>query len=358
MNRIFLILFGLIIINAYGQTDSTKSPFTLSSYIEAYYTYDFGNPANHTRPSFVYCYNRENEININLAMIKLAYERKKTRANLALMVGSYPNVNLASEPGVLKNIYEANIGVKISNKKDLWIDAGVFTSHIGFESAIGKDCWTLTRSMIAENTPYYETGAKMSYNSANGQWFLCGLVLNGWQHMERPDGNNTPAVGTQITFKPSQDISINSSSFLGSDSPDSTHLIRYFRNVYGQFQLHPKLGLILGFDIGAQQKAKAIADFNYWYAVAAIGRFSASKRVNIAARTEYYADPSQVLVATNTPNGFQTFSYSLNVDYLITDNALWRIEGRGFKSKDKDFELHHNPSNQNYVLTTALSVFF
>jgi hypothetical protein len=50
------------------------------------------------------------------------------------MVGTYPQYNLASEQPLLKNIYEANIGVKISKKHNLWIDMGIMPSHIGFES--------------------------------------------------------------------------------------------------------------------------------------------------------------------------------------------------------------------------------
>ena len=67
------------------------------------------------------------------------------------MTGTYANANLAAEPGVLKNIYEANVGVKVSRNKDLWVDAGVLSSHMGFESATGADNWNLTRSLLAES---------------------------------------------------------------------------------------------------------------------------------------------------------------------------------------------------------------
>ena len=52
-----------------------------------------------------------------------------SRANIALAVGTYMNANYAAEPGVLKNIYEANAGVKISNNKNIWVDAGILPSH-------------------------------------------------------------------------------------------------------------------------------------------------------------------------------------------------------------------------------------
>jgi hypothetical protein len=60
------------------------------------------------------------------------------RANLALMAGTYAQDNLAAEQDALKYVNEANIGIKISKTKNLWIDAGIMPSHIGWESAIGK----------------------------------------------------------------------------------------------------------------------------------------------------------------------------------------------------------------------------
>ncbi len=357
MKKIFIALLALYSVNSFAQNDSTTKPLKLSGYIEAYYAYDFGKPANHTRPAFVYSFNRHNEVALNLGFVKAAYDSEKVRANLALMTGSYANANLSAEAGVLKNIFEANAGVKISKTKNLWVDAGIFASHIGFESAIGKDCWNLTRSILAENSPYYESGAKISYTSDSEKWFVSGLILNGWQRIQRVDGNNTPAFGHQLTFKPNSNVVLNSSSFVGSDSPDSTRQMRYFHNFYGQFQLHEKFGLTLGFDIGAQQKAKGSSECNTWYSPVLIAKFSPTDKISFAARGEYYSDENGVIIATNTPNGFQTFGFSLNMDYNIMNNIVWRIEGRAFESKDKIFTTNENqPGTSNYFAITSLAV--
>ena len=36
---------------------------------------------------------------------------------------------------------------------NLWLDAGIFVSHIGLESANSRDNLTLTRSIMADNSP-------------------------------------------------------------------------------------------------------------------------------------------------------------------------------------------------------------
>ncbi|QNL52179.1 porin [Olivibacter sp. SDN3] len=358
MKKIIVASLMLLATKGFAQTDSTKSPLTFSGYLETYYAYDFGNPSDHNRPGFAYSFNRHNEVNLNLGFVKAAYQTDKVRANLALAAGTYMNANLAAEPGVLKNIYEANAGVKISKTKDLWIDAGIFASHIGFESAVGKDCWNLTRSILADNSPYYESGAKISYTTDNGKWFISGLILNGWQRIQRVDGDNTPAFGHQLTYKPNSKITLNSSSFVGSDKPDSTRQMRYFHNFYGQFQLHEKFALIAGFDIGAEQKAKGSDSYNVWYSPVLIVKYSPAEKHSIAVRGEYYSDENGVIIGTETPNGFQTFGYSLNYDYLIMDNVMWRIEAKGFSSEDKVFLKDGNPTNNNLFLTTSLAISF
>ena len=358
MKRILTIIIVLNSMMANAQKDTTVNPLSFSGYLETYYLYDFGNPADHNRPGFVYSHNRHNEVNINLGYIKAAYEKDNVRANLALMSGTYSNANLAAEPGVLKNIYEGNIGVKVSKKSNLWIDAGIFSSHIGFESAVSKDCWTLTRSILADNSPYYESGVKLSYTSPSEKWFISGLFLNGWQRIQRVDYNNTPAFGTQFTFKPNKKITLNSSSFVGNDKPDSTKQMRYFHNLYGIVKLNDKLAITAGFDFGAEQNSKGSSDYNTWYSPVLILRLSPDSKNSFAARIEYYEDINGVIINTGTPNGFKTMGYSLNYDHAISDNAMWRIEGKSDTSKDEIFLKDDAPTNSNFSITTSLAVSF
>ncbi|MGK6352150.1 porin [Parapedobacter sp. DT-150] len=339
--------------------EEEKNPLTISGYAEAYYLQDFNRPLTNTRPGFVYSHSRTNEVNINLAFMKANYGTENVRANLAVAAGTYMNANYAAEPGVLKNLYEANVGVKISRKHDLWIDAGLFPSHIGFESAIGKDNWTLTRSLLADNSPYFETGAKISYTSPSGNWFISGLVLNGWQRIQRVDGNTTPAFGHQLTYKPSDKVTLNSSSFIGSDKPDSARQMRYFHNLYVSYQVIDLFGITAGFDIGAEQQEKSSRDYNTWYAPVLIARYSPTETFSLTARGEYYQDKQGVIIATGTANGFRTWGYSLNADCQLLPNVVWRAEVRHLSSKDELFIKRDGaPTANNVMAVTALAVAF
>ena len=344
-------------LQSFGQEEQKPSPFTVSGYVEVYYSYDFNKPENNAKPGFMYSHNRHNEFNLNLGFIKGSYNTERVRANLALAAGTYMNANYAAEPGVLKNIYEANAGVKLSKKQNLWLDAGIFASHIGFESAISKDCWTLTRSIVADNSPYYETGAKFTWTSADSKWLLSGLVLNGWQRINRVDGNSLMSFGTQVQFRPSDKALLNYSTFIGTDKPDSVRLMRYYHNLYGIFTAG-KLGITAGFDIGSEQKEKGSSNMNVWYTPVLILRYPLSEKWTIAARGEYYSDEKGVIIASGTENGFQAAGYSLNIDYAPVSNALIRLEARSLKSRDNVFTKQLQPTDANTMVTASIAISF
>ncbi|MBC7935440.1 MAG: porin [Rhizobacter sp.] len=361
MKKIIFSAAALVCVQFSYAQDSTKkeNSLTISGYAEAYYTHDFNRPLNNTRPGFVYSHNRANEATINLAFLKANFNNDKIRANLALAAGTYMNANLAAEPGVLKNIYEANVGVKISKTADIWIDAGIMPSHIGFESAIGKDNWTPTRSILADNSPYYEAGVKLGYTSKGSKLYLAAMYLNGWQRIQRVDGNTTPAFGTQITYKPTSAVTLNYSTFVGNDKPDSVRQMRYFNNFYAIFQLNNKFGITAGFDFGAEQIAKGSSDVNTWYSPVVILRYAPDAKNTFAIRGEYYSDENGVIIGTGTPNGFKTYGGSINYDRALSSNAVWRLEVRTMNSKDAIFSKRNFSATDNSTtISTALAISF
>ncbi len=341
-----------------AQDVKTGSNLTISGYAENYYGFDFNRPANNNRPGFVYSHNRHNEANLNLGFIKANYDDGSVRANLALMAGTYANANLAAEPGVLKNVFEANAGVKLSKTANLWLDGGIFSSHIGFESAISKDCWVLTRNISSENTPYYESGAKLTYITNDGKLTLTGLYLNGWQRINRQDGNGAPAGGMQAYYRPTDKITLNYSNYLGTEGADAIRVRRFYHNFYGIFQLTDAFGITTGFDYGTQQAAKGSSTNYYIISPVAIARYKFAEKWAMAGRVEYYEDKNGIIIATGTPNGFKTSGYSLNVDFAPVSNALIRLEGKMYNSKDQIFTRNYNAVGNNAAVTASFAVSF
>ncbi len=342
-----------------SSASKTNTPaFSIGGYAEVYYSYDFNKPANNDKAPFLYSHDRHNEVNVNLAFLKGSYTTDRVRANLSIGTGTYMTANYASEPDVLKSIYEANVGIKLSRKKNLWLDAGILPSHIGFESAVSKDCWDVTRSIAAENSPYFETGAKLTYTTNNNKWLFSALVLNGWQRINRLKGNSMMSFGTQVQYKPNAAVTINYSTFIGTDKPDSSRQMRYYHNLYAVLTFG-RFGLLPSFDIGMEQRSKGSSSYNIWYTPVLRMKYQLADKWTIAARAEYYNDKHGVIIGTGTANGFQTFGYTFNIDYAPVNNALLRVEARTLHSKDNVFIKGSGQTvSDNSFLTTSLAISF
>ncbi len=357
---ILLLIFFLstnLLAQEFNQSQN-KPIVSLSGFVDAYYVYDFNQPDVGPRQNFLFNYNRHNEFNINLGLIKLNVLHAKYRANIALHAGTYANDNYAAEPGLLKNIFEANVGIALNGKNNLWLDAGVFPSNLGFESAISIENMTLTRSLVAESSPYFLSGAKITY-TLNEQWELVGLISNGWQRIQRVEDSSLPSFGTQISFRPDESLTLNWSTFIGTDDPDSTRRMRYFNNFYGIFQLTEKINLIAGFDYGIQQESNNLIIYDKWLAPVVIAQYSINKNWNTAVRAEYYQDQAEVIISTATADGFNTTGFSWNIDYMPTPNVACRLETRWLKSNDKIYTVDNNSfTDNNLIIAGSIAVQF
>lgn len=337
-------------------------------FADIYYGYNFNQPPSRvdgeliTGNSFIYSHNRHNEFNLNNAIGGVDYLNDKMRGILAFQAGTYVQYNYANEQLMLRYIYEAYGGYQPI--KNLWIDAGIFTSHIGSESAISAEDLTLSRSMMADNTPYYETGVRATYDPSN-KLTVSGLILNGWQNIT--DHNKNKALGTQILFKPTESLLFNYSTFYGKEAgayeqttgvmnTDSLSTRRFFNNFYCKAEL-AKFTLLCSFDIGFQKKRKATGNY-LWFNPTLILNYSITDKFSAVARCEYYNDKNGVIIYTGTPNGFQTIAGSFGLNFKLAEYLLWRIEGKVFQSKDNVFLTKDNQSDKSVLLLSSVAIKF
>ena len=324
-------------------------------YVGVYYGYDFNNPAGLTRPGFIYSENLHNQIAVNIALLGARYTSERLRGTFAIQTGTYPDANYAAEPAIFKNIYEAWGGVRVA--KNLWLDAGIFLSHIGLEGPISRDDLTLTRSIMADNSPYYEAGAKLTYDQGK-KWLFSALVLNGWQVIR--DRNQNEAVGSQIQFRPSSKWLLNSSTFVGEgyNQPDSVgRQLRYFHDFYVTYDPSKKWKLAAAFDAGVQGRAHNAGGYDYWQGGTLIVRRRLWERAGLVGRVEYFRDPAGVLTPTRA-GGLNTVGYSLGFDYLPVPRVILRAEAKQFVDRNEVFALNKVPRRTNAAVTMLLGLTF
>jgi hypothetical protein len=82
---------------------------------------------------------------------------------------------------------------------------------------------------------------------------------------------------------PNEKLTINSSSFIGNDKPDSIRQMRYFHNLYGIYKINNKWAVRAGFDLGAEQNIREVI-YNIWYTLVLIAKYSPTEKLSIAAR--------------------------------------------------------------------------
>ena len=352
---IVLILFFTNTFSAYNQTNDSADNkyFKLSGFADVYYCYDFNKPTNKLRPDYLFNHKRHNQPGVNLALLKAAFQKNKWKANLALMAGDYAKYNLAAEPKWARIIYEANLSYAFSDKVSL--DAGVLPSHIGFESAISKYNWTLSRSLLAEGSPYYETGVRLNY-IPNEKWSFALLGLNGWQHIK--DNNSALAMGTLIQFRPNDKWFFNSSTFLGNEKPDSVaKQLRFFHNFYTIYNLSKKVSASVFVDLGVEEKQNN-SGTNSWMGFVGQLQWKASDKISAALRYEYYKDKAGVIVAPPSINGLRLNGYTTTLDWKIWKNLLWRNELRVFNSPDNIFTKDNLPTKNNVCFLSSVALWF
>ncbi|MFM9984330.1 MAG: outer membrane beta-barrel protein, partial [Flavobacteriales bacterium] len=345
MKSFLFMLCSLFICFIAGANDADTSTLEwlkkveMSGYMEFYMAYDDDENNKHERPDFLYHNTRTGELALNIGFVKAAWKNDQLRGNMALMTGTYPARNLATEPEMFQHVFEANIGLKMSKKRNWWLDMGILPSHIGLETALGRDNPTLTRSLIAENSPYYETGLRASYTSPDEKFFFAGLLLNGWQRIYKVDGDYLPATGIQFTWKPNKKWVFNYSNYAGDESPEEDYALRFFNDLYVTWQPHKKWNFLGAFDFGVQPDLSTDEwEQQTWYGWFGIARYNLTSKLGLALRLEQYIDNDEVIVKNQYDDGFSMNGYSINLDYKFNEHALLRLEGRRFDSEIFAFE--------------------
>lgn len=364
--RFCLLGFGFLAINlSHAQIMNTATMDTLETtvighvaiggYLDSYWAYNFNHRNDKFLP-FAIASSRNNEMNINLAFVDLRYRSHRLRGRIVPGFGTYMNDNYTNESGTLKNIVEANAGVLLSDKRKIWLDAGVLGSPYTNESAISKDHLMYTRSLAPENVPYYLSGVKLSVPitaKLNSFFYL----LNGWQVIE--DNNKGKSLGTQLEYRPNSKMLINWNTYWGDERSAIRPQFRkrLLLDLFWIFKPSRKWDFTSSAYTGWQQQASGPT--LRWSQFNIIGRYTINSAYSISGRLEYFHDPNQVMVTALTGIGkFQTYTTGLCLNIKITDNALLRLESKYLFSSDSIYQSESGVSQSNFLMVGNLTAWF
>jgi len=331
-------------------------PVKFGGFIDTYYAYDFDQPPNFDR-AYTAQAARANEFNVNLAYMDAVVNSDRVHGRFALQTGNSvqatyagePTVGKVSGPSVSQFIQEAWAGYRVTDK--LWINGGIYFSHIGMESFISKDNWTYTRSMMGEFSPTYQSGVWAAYQF-NDDWSGQLHLINGWQNIS--ENNQNKALGTQISYAPEGGWSATYNTFWGQKVGNQGRFLNDFifkTPAWGKWQFEASA------DYGIQHKPAGKGDFSSWYGGSLIGRYQLTQRVAMAARVERFADPDQVVVQTGA-GAFKTNAASVNVDVQLQKQLVWRNELREYWAENAVFPAVHGLTRTDGYIATSLGLTF
>jgi len=363
------LLFLFLPLNQRAQVANTATIDTLAGVnvgnisiggvTDLYYSYNFSAPAD-KNIAYLTSSARHNEMNVNLTYLDLRYRSSRVQSRLVAGYGTFMMVNHAKEPVPLKFLLEASIGVKPLKNYGGWLTAGVIGSPFTNESYLSKDHLMYSRSLAAENVPYYLTGIK-ALLPLSEKATLSLYAINGWQNIT--EYNSGKAFAVQLEYRPNKSTLLNWNTYLGDEESDSTpdFRTRFFADF---FLIHSsnKWDFTGSAYIGLQIKKDSTAQTSYplWYNLNGIVRYNMTKVFSVSGRVEYFRDKNGVLVSTQTQSpDFHVLGSGLCLNFKGWDSFLFRLEARYFYGFQPVFRnASGNEVSHNAQITAGISAWF
>jgi hypothetical protein len=318
----FLILFNLVFYCnfVFGQ-ENQQSP-SLKILWESYLGYNF-NENKSFQSAHLYNHYHLQKPRINYAQIDWKKEFPDWTVQIGIHDGDYVRRNYSDQPQWAQLISIAQLQYSPKNIKQLKLTAGIFPSHIGFESAWVQNNLTLSRSLLAENSPYFESGFHAQYGAKNGSWNIGVLALTGWQQASLVSPIRKPSWGWSSNFVIKDNIQVSYNGFFGYQNTTGT-VKRSYHNFYSNFQ-KGKWKSILGFDFGqAFINQKSI----HWYSPVVIFGKQINESWSSAFRLESMIDPNQFILLDEDQKIIQKSTLGLTVEFKTKNQFFFRLEGK------------------------------
>ncbi|MFY7950860.1 MAG: outer membrane beta-barrel protein, partial [Armatimonadaceae bacterium] len=171
--------------------------------LEFNYTASFNRPFNNTVPYF---FNRQTgQFTLNYGELHVYSDTAKERPtgfSVRMLDGAVVAGLPLNTPGVNTNttmFYEAyGRVVHEMGGKELTLDAGIFPTHVGYETIpVGTNSFLSKSFHFGQLQPFYHAGFRASIPVGGGATFT-GLAFNRYSGVDS-NGNSTPGVGFQYS---------------------------------------------------------------------------------------------------------------------------------------------------------------
>ena len=245
-----------------GPTPSETAPNSLwrySGFLDFGYLLDFNHPANHLFRDRSTTF-KVDELDLNMAGadvkkdatqdsrwgMKFAAQAGKDSANYGFSATA-PNIDGAN---LLRHFGAANVSYLAPVGSGLTMQAGLFSSLIGYDSLYAKDNFEYTRPWGADYTPYLMFGVNAGY-SFSKKISVTAFIINDYAHLAHP--NNVPSFGGQLSYSPSDHLNFKETVLYGPHQADTAlEFWRFFSDSIAEWK-KDKLTTAFEYQIGSEK---------------------------------------------------------------------------------------------------------
>lgn len=209
------------------QAQQSRPQWLYGGFIDAAYLLDFNHPSNHLFRSRGTTYKVDEPIlNMTAAYLrKTVSESSRWGMELTVQGGQDSRIFgfSATAPNLggsewLRHLGPTDVSYLAPLGKGLTVQAGIFSSLIGYDSLYAKDNFNYTRPWGADFTPYLMMGVNASYpftQKLTGTVF----VVNGYWHLA--DANNVPSSGGQLAYRATDHTTLKETVLYGPHQSDT-----------------------------------------------------------------------------------------------------------------------------------------
>ena len=332
---LLLLVVGSSVAAVPDSTGTRSEPrWKAEAYLDLYYGISNNTTKAGNIPYFVSSA-RINRLAVNKVFVGLRYTGDRFRGALVPAAGTYMTDNYALEKGIARHLVEANAGIRLSKKKEVWLDAGVMESPFTNESAISGNQWMYTRSFAPEYVPYYLAGLRLSMPLSNNIGMRLWL-LNGWQQIH--DQNKSKSLAIGLDWRPTPELDVVSNIFLGDERSElrPDFRTRFLKDLYVTWRPRKHFRVATCIYYGIQQVASG--GNARWFQANITARQRIAEGILLNVRAEYFHDPEMVMITALNSDRFTGGSIGTCLDVRLFHKTILRLDVRRFASPDRIFQ--------------------
>lgn len=328
LRKIFLgILLFFAFYSSDAQTDSTnlskiisdsttgtKPSLAITGAVDAYYRYDFNNPAANPYNSFTSFNKSQNSFALGMANVKFELQTKKIDMVADLGFGQREKEFAYNDNGISQAIKQ--LYISYSPNSWLKLTAGSWATHVNYELADAFANRNYSMSYSFTFGPFSHTGVRADFTTSKKIAFMIG-VANATDYRIPPDGQiNKKFLLAQFTYTPNDNLQL-LLNYVGGQAPDTSK--SNIGNLIITDKISSKFNMVYNGILASVKGWDGVKNISSktWWGSALYFNYDPKSWFGLTLRSEYFNDEKQLNLFASQLTGGSVFSNTLSANFKV-----------------------------------------